>query len=131
MEIRYKADDQTVLVSRFLALAQSVWPRDYNADLAQQALHRTLNITAWDGDKLVGCVRILSDGYFFGTISEILVDPAYQRQGIGRRLMDLAWEHSPTSLFLGAQPGNEGFFEKMGYEPSMASYVRRKPRPTS
>ena len=131
MEIRYKADDQTVPISRFLGLAQRVWPRDYNADLAQQALRRTLNITAWDGDKLVGCVRILSDGYFFGTISEILVDPAYQRRGIGRRLMELAWEHAPTSLFLGAQPGNEGFFEKMGYERSMASYVKRKPRPTS
>ena len=43
--------------------------------------------------------------------------------------MELAWEHSPTSLFLGAQPGNEGFFEKLGYEKSMASYVKRKPPP--
>src|SRR5689334_10199124 len=106
MEIRYKADDQTVPISRFLGLAQRVWPRDYHAGLAQQALRRSLNITAWYGDNLVGCVRVLSDGYFFGTISEILIDPDYQRKGIGRRLMDLAWEHSPTSLFLGAQPGN-------------------------
>ena len=77
----------------------------------------------------MGGVRILSDGYFFGTIPELMVDPAYQRKGIGRRLMELAWEHSPTSLFLGAQPGNEGFFEKPGYERSMASYVKRKTRP--
>ena len=129
MEIRYTADDHSLHVSLFLSLAKRVWPRDYDAYFAQQALHRTLNITAWDGDNLVGCVRVLSDGYFFGTIPEILVDPDYQGKGIGQRLMELAWEHSPTSLFLGAQPGNEGFFEKLGYERSMASYVKRKPRP--
>jgi ribosomal protein S18 acetylase RimI-like enzyme len=128
MKIHYKIDDRELPAMLFLALANRVWPRNYNNELARSALERTLNITAWDGKNLVGCVRILSDGYFFGTIPEILVDPAYQRRQIGRRLMELAWEHSPTSLFLGAQPGNEGFFEKLGYERSMTSYVKRKPR---
>lgn len=129
MEIHYKADDRDLTAATFLNLAQPVWPRNYSAELAQQALGRTINITAWDGDSLVGCVRILTDGYFFGTIPEILVDPAYQGQGIGRHLMELAWENSPISLFLGAQPGNEVFFDKLGYERSMISYVKRKPRP--
>jgi GNAT superfamily N-acetyltransferase len=80
------------------------------------------------GKRLVGVVRILSDGYFFGTIPEILVDPEYQGRGIGRRLMEMAWEVSPTSLFFGAQPGNGGFFEKVGYARGMASYTRTKPR---
>jgi len=129
MEIHFKINDRDLSATLFLDLAQRVWPGNYDTELAEQALARTLNITAWDGENLVGCVRILSDGYFFGTIPEILVDPGYKGQGIGRRLMELAWEHSPTSLFLGAQPGNEGFFEKLGYERSMASYVKRKPRP--
>ena len=129
MDIHFKTDDSELPAAIFLDLAQRVWPRDYNAELAQQALSRTLNITAWHGERLIGWVRILTDGYFFGTIPEILVDPAYQGQGIGRRLMDLAWENSPTSLFFGAQPGNELFFEKLGYERSMISYVKRKLRP--
>ena len=129
MTIRFKIDDRELDAAVFLGLAQRVWPRDYDTELTGLALERTLNITAWDGENLVGCVRILSDGYFFGTVPEILVDPEHQGTGVGRRLMELAWEHSPTSLFLGAQPGNEGFFEKLGYERSMASYVKRKPRP--
>lgn len=129
MEIHFRVDDRDLSASIFLNLAQRVWPRNYNAERAQEALGRTLNITAWDGDYLVGCVRILTDGYFFGTIPEILVDPVYQGKAIGRQLMELAWENSATSLFLGAQPGNEPFFEKLGYERSMISFVKRKPRP--
>jgi GNAT superfamily N-acetyltransferase len=65
----------------------------------------------------------------FGTVTELLVDPAEQGQGIGRRLMELAWDASPTSLFFGAQPGKEQFYESLGYERSLASFARRKPRP--
>jgi ribosomal protein S18 acetylase RimI-like enzyme len=129
MNIRFKIDDRDLPAALFLDLAQRVWPGNYDAELAQQALDRTLNISAWDNEYLVGCVRILSDGYFFGTIPEILVDPKYQGMRIGRQLMELAWDQSPTSLFFGVQPGKEEFFEKLGYERSMASYVKRKPRP--
>jgi GNAT superfamily N-acetyltransferase len=129
MKIDVKIDDRALSSMQFRGLAERVWPRNYNPELVQLALERTFNITAWDGNTLVGCVRILSDGYFFATIPEILVDPVYQGKGIGRQLMELAWEHSPTSLFFGAQPGNEKFFEKLGYERSMTSFVKRKPRP--
>jgi hypothetical protein len=30
--------------------------------------------------------------------------------------------------FFGAQPGTEGFFETLGYQRSLQSYARRKPR---
>lgn len=112
----------------FTDLANRVWPGDYSVEGAARALARTINSVAWSGDRLVGCVRVLSDGYFFGTVPEILVDPAFQRQGIGRRLMELAWEVSPTGLLFGVQPGNEAFFEKLGYDRSLPSYARRKPR---
>ena len=128
IRIQFRIDDRILTTATFLDLANRVWPGNYDPVRTGEALSRTFNITAWLEDKLVGSVRILSDGYFFGTIPEILVDPAYQRQGVGRRLMELAWEHSPTSLFFGAQPGNEGFFEKLGYERSLISYARRKRR---
>ena len=127
MNIEYKESPE--LAARdFLDLAMRVWPGQYDEDSVQKALRRTTNITAWSEGRLVGAVRVLSDGYLFGTIPEILVDPDFQGQGIGRRLMELTWDKSPTSLFLGAQPGNEGFFEKLGFQRSMASYLRTKPR---
>jgi GNAT superfamily N-acetyltransferase len=124
----YVVDDKELDAENFLSLAQKVWPGDYNENYTQMALSKTINITAWDGKMLIGCVRVLTDGYYFGTVPDILVIPEYQKMGIGRTLMELAWEVSPTSLFFGAQLGNELFFEKLGYSKSMQSYVKKKPR---
>lgn len=129
MPISYLSPDSELRAEAFIALAQVVWPGDYAQAATQAALDRTLNVTAWDGERLIGCARVLSDGYFFGTIPEILVDPAYQGQGIGRGLMERAWELSPTGLFFGAQPGREGFFEKLGYTRTLAGFSRHKARP--
>lgn len=114
--------------AEFIDLVQRVWPGTYDPILTQQALERTLNLVARDAGRIVGTIRLLTDGYFFGTLPEVLVDPAYQRRGIGRRLVELAVAASPTSLFFGAQPGNETFFDKVGATPSLASYLFRKPR---
>ncbi len=71
-------------------------------------------MTAYDGQLLVGCLRILTDGYYFGTITELLVLPQYRRQGVGSCLLQLARKHTPTLLYFGAQPGAEKFYEKTG-----------------
>lgn len=120
--IRYEADDRHLHADAFLALAQQVWPGVYDAAQTQAALRKTTNLTAYDGGKLVGCLRILSDGYFFGTITELLVLPGYQKQGIGSRLLQLAKQHAPTLLYFGAQPGVEPFYEKNGCPQSLQSY---------
>ena len=127
MQIEISEDD-ALTVEDFLTLANLVWPRAYDADRAAHALALTQNFVARADQLLIGCVRILSDGYFFGTIPEILVHPSWRRQGIGRALIEVAWELSPTGLFFGAQPGNEPFFEQCGFERGLQSFQRRKPR---
>jgi ribosomal protein S18 acetylase RimI-like enzyme len=128
MNITYIVNDKSLNTEKFLNLVQEVWPGEYNEKYTSEALSRTINTTAWDGNRLVGCIRILSDGYFFGTVPEILISPDYQKHGIGRKLMELSWKDSPTSLFFGAQPGNESFFEKVGFEKGMQSYMKKKSR---
>ncbi len=113
--MEYKVNDQELNASTFITFVNRVWPGDYDLDKTQAALSRTLNITAYDEKELVGCLRILSDGYYFGTITELLVLPKYQKQGIGSRLLTLAKDNTPTMLYFGAQPGAEGFYEKNGF----------------
>ena len=110
--MEYTVGESGLDAAEFIAFACRVWPADY-----------TINLTAREGGALVGCLRILTDGCFFGTITELLVLPEYRRRGIGSALLRLAREHTPTMLYFGAQPGLEGFYERNGCRPSLSSYV--------
>jgi GNAT superfamily N-acetyltransferase len=122
--IEIRTDDPAFTTDAFLTLAQRVWPRSYDRERTAEALARSVNVGAWDGDRLVGAVRLLSDGYLFACVSEILVDPDYQRRGLGRRLMDAALATAPRGkLFLGAQPEAVGFFERLGYTRGPVGFV--------
>ena len=124
----YYVDDKDLNATIFVSFVNKVWPGNYDIERTQSALSKTINITAFDGNELVGCLRILSDGYYFGTITELLVLPEYQKQGVGSRLLQLAKDHTPTMLYFGSQPGVEGFYEKNGCHKGFQSYVidRRK-----
>ena len=109
----YLVDDAALDAAAFLALANSVWPGEYDVEKTRQALGKTLNITAYHQGQLIGCLRILTDGCYFGTITEVLVLPAFQKQGVGSQLLSLARAHTPTLLYFGAKPGAEGFYEDL------------------
>ena len=126
--MEYRIDDKMLNASVFLTFVNQVWPGDYDIEKTQNALSTTQNITAYDGDRLVGCLRILSDGYFFGTITELLVLPDYQNKGIGSQLLQLAKKNTPTMLYFGSQPGIEAFYEKNGCQRSLQSYIIEKKR---
>ena len=119
--IRYLTDDRELEASVFISFANKVWPGEYDTEKTRAALSRTLNFTAYDGTLLVGCLRVLTDGYYFGTITELLVLPAYQRRGIGSELLRLARENAPTTLYFGAQPEAEAFYEKNGCQKGLQS----------
>jgi GNAT superfamily N-acetyltransferase len=127
--VEYRGPEYPPNATEFMQLAARVWPGTFELLLTERALAATQNFSAWHEGRLVGCARLLSDGYLFSTVPEILVDPEYRRAGVGSALMELLWEASPTFLGFGVQPGNEEFFETLGYETGMAFYHRRKPRP--
>jgi GNAT superfamily N-acetyltransferase len=124
--IMYKINDKDLSSLNFINLANKIWPRDYNEEKVKLALSKTINITAWDNNWLVGCVRILTDEVFFGTITEILVHPNYQKKGIGSKLLELVKENTPTKLYFGAQDEAVQFYEKYGLEKGMTSFVINK-----
>ena len=126
--MEYRVDDRELDAARFIAFVNQVWPGSYDEEKTRSALSKTLNITAWDSDVLAGCLRILTDGCFFGTITELLVLPEYQKKGIGSKLLQLAKENTPTTLYFGAQPGVEEFYEKNGCQKGFQSYTIRKKR---
>lgn len=72
-------------------------------------------MTAWDDDRLVGCVRVLSDGHFNSIILDTAVLPDYQRQRIGRELVRRCRERFPDTKWLVQTDEACGFCERLGF----------------
>ncbi len=75
-------------------------------------------VSAWDGDRLVGWARMISDGEFCCFVHEIRFYPEYQRQGYSTALMHClleGYEHLQNTVLL-ADLGNEPFYERLGFE---------------
>ena len=50
--------------------------------------HANLIVSAWDGDKLVGIARSLTDFSYVAYLSDLAVDVQYQRMGVGKGLIE-------------------------------------------
>jgi ribosomal protein S18 acetylase RimI-like enzyme len=120
--IRY---GEGVTGAAFVALMARAAVADLDRSRAEAALARTTNIGAWDGERLVGAVRLLSDGYFWWVVTDIVVDPDYRRRGIGRELMARASASASGPVRVArVPPGTEGFFRAMDALPAYAGFVR-------
>ena len=88
-------------------------------ELQKAIENSTYVVSAWDGDRLVGLARGLSDDVSIFYLQDLLVHPVYQRQGIGRRLMVECLEryrHVRSKVFLtDDEPYQLRFYESMGY----------------
>ncbi len=62
-------------------------PVDDAATIAGMVANADLTVTAWDGDLLVGVARSVTDFTYCCYLSDLAVDVAYQRQGIGVELI--------------------------------------------
>ena len=67
--MEYRFDDRALHAEEFLRFVNRVWPGDYDPARTEEALGRTIHLTARDNGTLVGCLRILTDGYFFRNTS--------------------------------------------------------------
>ncbi len=80
-------------------------------------INSTLVVSAWEGERLVGAVRVLSDEVVRSVVYDLLVDPDYQGKGIGRELMHRCIAHYPkTEWLLETQGHIVGFYEKLGFK---------------
>lgn len=87
--------------------------------------HANLLCTAWDGDKLVGVARSLTDFQYCCYLADLAVDVAYQRRNIGRELIRLTRSRlGPRALLiLLAAPKAEAYYPKVGFEPHRSAWV--------
>lgn len=80
--------------------------------------HANLILCAWDGEKLVAIARALTDFSYCCYLSDLAVDRAYQRQGIGKGLVDRVKEivGDEVMILLLSAPEAESYYPHLGFE---------------
>ncbi|MDC8104005.1 MULTISPECIES: GNAT family N-acetyltransferase [Chryseobacterium] len=77
--------------------------------------HANLIVTARDQGKLVGIARSLTDFVYCTYLSDLAVDKAYQKTGIGKELIRLTKKETPEAkLILLAAPKAIHYYPKIG-----------------
>jgi N-acetylglutamate synthase-like GNAT family acetyltransferase len=85
-------------------------------------------VTARAGDKLIGFGRLLTDYHSIAYINYMVVDPAYQRKGVGQAILKKLLEASGDveRVFLYTDTA-DAFYMRQGFHPSEKRlYVYRK-----
>lgn len=122
MEIHYKLDRE-ITVDEFIDILRrsSLGARRPINDLEcmkSMLNHGNLLVTAWNGASLVGVARSLTDYTYACYMSELAVDEAYQRMGIGKALIEatLTQLGPKCKLRLIAAPAARDYYRKVGFQ---------------
>jgi len=96
-----------------LAARRPVADRPRMAAMAEKA---SLVVTAREDGRLVGIARSLTDFAYCCYVSDLAVDAARQRLGIGRRLLAETRRHlhPAARLFLISAPAAVSYYERLG-----------------
>lgn len=74
--------------------------------------------TAWDNDRLAGLICAMDDGIMTAYVHYLLVNPEYQHQGIGQKLVSMIKEKYKDYLRIVIVAYNDEieFYESCGFE---------------
>lgn len=86
--------------------------------------------TARDGTRLVGISRAITDFSYCCYLSDLAVDAAYQRQGIGKRLIAKTHEAAGdlTALILVAAPAAQSYYPRIGMQQHPSCWTLSRAR---
>ena len=90
--------------------------------------YANLIISAWDGDKLVGIARSLTDFSYVAYLSDLAVDVQYQKQGIGKQLIEKTKSdlEPECMLVLLAAPKAREYYGSLGFEQHPSAWTLKK-----
>ena len=91
---------------------------NYSDRLVKALQNSETVISAWDGEKLIGLINAIDDGELTAYAHYLLVNPDYQKMGIGRELIDRLKKRYEGYLYLILIAENKDvqhFYEKMGF----------------
>jgi predicted N-acetyltransferase YhbS len=113
-------DGKSIDVDQVLDLYRcAAWSKDRTREEAETILaNSSLVLSVWDGGRLVGMARILTDFVVRATLYDVIVRPEDQGKGVGRMLVERALEHPSLKrvpVFYLLTQDKRPFYERFGF----------------
>lgn len=130
--LRYSAEAKVSLVQFREVLQRSTLGarRPIEDEVCLQGMldHADLTVTCWDGDTLVGIARSVTDFHYCCYLSDLAVDVAYQKQGIGTELIALTQSKlgPRCSLILLSAPAAVNYYPHIGFEHHPQAWLLKR-----
>lgn len=109
---------QLLDIASFWAQGRSV------EDLATALAHSEPVVLVWDGDRVIGHARAISDGVYRATIWDVVIHPDYQGRGLGRKLVQTVLAHPKLArverVYL-TTTYQQQFYERIGFKVNPSS----------
>lgn len=87
------------------------------AAMEQMFSHGNFYVGAFEGLKLVGLARVMTDFVYSSYLSDLAVDVHHQHRGIGKQLIREVQKAIPKAkIILLAAPAAEGYYPKIGMQ---------------
>jgi len=129
MSIKYKVNTP-VSAEQFIELLQEstlgerrpIEDRDCMEGMVKNS---NLMITAWDGEKLIGIARSMTDFHYACYLSDLAVHKKYQKDGVGKKLQITTQEQlgPKCRLILVAAPAANSYYEHIGFTNNQRCWV--------
>lgn len=111
-------------VEEYNELNNSVGWGERNSEIVEEALKNSIYcICAYEENKLIGFARIVGDKTIFLYIQDVMVNPEYQKKGIGTKIIenilnkieDFRKINPNIKVYLCASKNRESFYERFGF----------------
>lgn len=127
MEILYKinADLKTEDVQNVFRSSGIKRPVDDPDRIQRMIENATLTISAWHDEQLIGLARAITDFSYCCYLSDLAVSKEYQRNGIGRQLIERVRSYlgEEVSLLLLSAPTAMEYYPRLGFEQTEKAFL--------
>lgn len=130
MNIKYLTYNEKPISAKLLKelYKDACWWEEREGKDIEQILKLGISVGAWEGQKLIGFARAVSDGKFRAYVEDVVVYKGHQKIGVGKeivsKLMNELSDIDVVSLFCEEQFID--FYRDNGFKPSKSQFVMHK-----
>jgi GNAT superfamily N-acetyltransferase len=101
-------------------LKDAYWTKGRSKETMAQAFEHSLCFSVFKDDKQIGFARVVTDYAVFSWIADVIIDPRFRGQGIGKFLMQCVTEHPAITSIIQTLRTRDayGLYEKFNFERS-------------